>query len=73
MSKIASCTTQVFSKNLVRHRTKLGISKFELSRRCGISRAYVTKIEQGLSSPSLEMVDKIVKGLQLKSSKVLLV
>ena len=40
-----------------------GVSKAHLARRVGVSRSYVTKLEQGTMQPSGEMMFRIAKYL----------
>lgn len=41
------------------YRTKLGITQDDLSRSCGIHRTTISDIERGVSSPSLDILQKI--------------
>jgi putative transcriptional regulator len=40
-----------------------GVSKAHLARRVGVSRSYVTKLEQGIMQPSGELMFRIAKYL----------
>jgi putative transcriptional regulator len=40
-------------------RGKSGITKAALARRLGVSRSYITKLEQGTAQPSLELALRI--------------
>jgi len=40
-------------------RGKSGITKAALARRLGVSRSYITKLEQGIAQPSLELALRI--------------
>jgi putative transcriptional regulator len=40
-----------------------GVSKAHLARRIGVSRSYITKLEQGILQPSAEMMFRLAKYL----------
>ncbi|MCF7811341.1 helix-turn-helix domain-containing protein [bacterium] len=44
-------------------RKKLGMRQSELANRAGINRSYISYLENGRSSPTLEVIEKIAKGL----------
>lgn len=44
---------------LTRAREHLGITKAELARRAGVSRATITRIEKGERSPSIELLQTL--------------
>jgi transcriptional regulator with XRE-family HTH domain len=46
-------------------RKKLGINQSELADRAGINRSYISYLENGRSSPTLEVLEKIAKGLSI--------
>ena len=48
---------------LINERKKLGISQEELAFKCGISATHLGQIERGITSPTLEMLQKISDGL----------
>ena len=48
-----------------------GFSQAELSLRCDINRTYMGEIERGEKTPSLSIITKIAKGLNI-SKKTLL-
>ncbi len=41
-----------------------GVSKAHLARRVGVSRSYITKLEQGILQPSAEMMFRLAKYLE---------
>lgn len=47
------------------YRTKLGITQDELSKSCGIHRTTISDIERGVSSPSLDVLQKICNTLNI--------
>ena len=56
-----------FAKNLRTERKKLGLSAKELAKRVGLSRSYITLLENGERSPTKTIIAKIAKGLMVKS------
>lgn len=52
-------------------RREQGFSQEELSLRCDINRTYMGEIERGEKTPSLSIITKIAKGLNI-SKKTLL-
>lgn len=51
---------------LIRNRRKeLGMNQAELSKRSTLSQAHVSRIEAGISYPSVVTILKLAKGLQL--------
>jgi len=48
---------------VTRWRVEKGFSKANLARRIGVSRSYVTKLEQGILQPSAEMMFRVAKSL----------
>jgi len=59
--------SSVISADAVRSaRARIGISQEELSIRSGIDQSDISKIERGLSNPSVKTLDRIAKALDLK-------
>lgn len=56
-----------FAKNLRTERKKLGLLAEELAERVGVSRSYITLLENGKRSPTKTVVAKIAKGLGVES------
>lgn len=52
-------------------RKVLGIDQCELSKRCGISEAQISRIENGVSFPSLPSIVKLARGLQMSVSELM--
>jgi len=44
-------------------REELGISQEELAERAGVDRSYISILERGLKSPTLETLEKICSAL----------
>lgn len=60
-----------FGQRVASLRRESGITQEELSLKCNINRTYMGEIERGEKSPSLTIIVKIAKGLNV-SKKTLL-
>lgn len=58
-------------KQLTAERKKQGLSAEALSLACGVSRSYITLIENGRRLPSSKVIPKIASALNLKTVTVL--
>ena len=56
----------VFIQNLKKYRKRWGISQMELAELCDTSTSYIGQIEIGNRFPSLEMIERFAKALQIK-------
>lgn len=56
---------------LKRLRTARKLSRYALARRAGISRVYVTKLEEGRSDPTVGMLAKLAKALGVPVTELL--
>ena len=56
-----------FAKNLRTERKRLGLSTQELAKKVGISRSYITLLENSKRPPTKTIITKIAKGLRVKS------
>lgn len=52
-------------------RLKLGLRQIDLAKKANINSNYYAKVERGEAIPTLTILKKILKALDLKSSKVL--
>lgn len=52
-------------------RQSKGLTQAEVAKRVGTNVNYYAKLERGVATPSLKMLEKIVKVLGIKSSDVL--
>jgi len=52
-------------------RNDLNISIEELAFRCDINRNYLSDLERGTRNPTLKVIDKIAKGLQMEIKDLL--
>ena len=59
---------QVFAVVLKKIRKEKGLSQEELGFQTGLHRTYISQLERGLKSPSLNTLIKIAKVLDLKLS-----
>ena len=55
-----------FADNLREARNKAGISQEELAERAGLHRTYISQLERGLKSPSLDVIVALARGLRVK-------
>ena len=60
-----------FGKKVREVRLKQGLSQGDVSRRLNLHRSYVSGIERGVRNPSLKVVQKIAKALEVKVSDLL--
>ncbi len=61
---------QTFAIVLKKLRTEKGLSQEEFGFQAGVHRTYVSQLERGLKSPSLDTLNKIAKVLDLKLSRL---
>lgn len=55
----------VLSKAVVRGRSLKGWSQTELARRVGTKQANISRIESGFANPTLDLIQRILKALDL--------
>jgi transcriptional regulator with XRE-family HTH domain len=60
-----------FGEQLREERKKQGLTVQVTADACGISRSYITLIENGVRQPGKKILQKIALGLNLKTSVVL--
>jgi transcriptional regulator with XRE-family HTH domain len=56
----------VFIQNLRKYRRIRGISQIKLAGLCGSSTSYISQIEIGGKFPSIDMIDRMAKALDIK-------
>lgn len=56
---------RVFSKNLKKYRTAIGLSQEAFAERAGLHRTYISAIERGKRSIALDNVQKIADALEI--------
>jgi len=57
--------------NLKRIRTKKAISQGDIARELGVSRGFVSTIENGKTNPTLSTISNIAKALGVSSDELL--
>ena len=63
--------SQAFGKALKKVRLKKKISQEDLSLLADLSRVYISELEFGRKSPSIDTIFKISKALNIKCSKMM--
>ena len=56
----------MFGEKVAELRRKQHLSQEELADKCGIHRTYIGSIERGEKSPTLNTIEKIATGLNVK-------
>ena len=69
MAKDIECIK--FGKQLAELRRAKGLSQEQLSFLCNVNRTYIGEIERGEKSPTLLIIAKIAKGLEITKSKLM--
>lgn len=62
---------RIFGKKVRELRKARGFSQLELSEKVGIDRSYMGFLERGERNPSLEVITKIAKALDVTPSELL--
>ena len=63
---------EVLARNLRRLRREKGLTQEELAARMGINRNYVGMIERCENSPTVDMLERLAKALQVEPSVLLM-
>ena len=63
---------EILAANLRRHRQAAGLSQEELAHRADIDRTYISALERCVYSASIDVVDRLAKGLGINASDLLL-
>ncbi|MCF7844158.1 helix-turn-helix domain-containing protein [Candidatus Gracilibacteria bacterium] len=58
-------------KNLKRIRTKKGISQVDVARSLGISRGFVSNLENGKTNPTLATITKLAGAIGVTTDELL--
>jgi len=61
----------VFGAELKRLREKSGLSQEQLAAQAGVHRTYVSLLERGKKSPTLDVLFRICRALDIAPSKVI--
>jgi transcriptional regulator with XRE-family HTH domain len=62
---------QAIGQILRRKREALKISQEELAARAGVDRSYISILERGLKSPTIEMLERICESLGTLPEKII--
>ena len=60
-----------FGRNVRFHRLALGISQEELAHEADSNRTYISYLERGTRNPSLEVIERIAKALNVSMGDLL--
>ena len=63
--------TEKLGKNMERIRTEKGMTQGDIHRDTGLDRAYISRVESGLTNPTIFNLDKIAKALGVKPDELL--
>jgi transcriptional regulator with XRE-family HTH domain len=59
------------SRNLIRLRGELGWSQEELADQANVHRTYVSGVERGLRNPTVTVLERLAKALEVTASTLL--
>jgi transcriptional regulator with XRE-family HTH domain len=60
-----------FARRLKALRATRDITQAQLAKRSGVSHSYISRIEIGMQSPTLEIIEKLAAALKVKPSALL--
>ena len=60
-----------FARRIKELRAKRNITQAQLSKLSGVSHSYISRIEIGMQSPTLEVIEKLAAALTVKPSALL--
>jgi len=63
--------SEKLGKNLKRIRTEKAISQGDIARSFGVSRGFISNIENGKTNPTLTTITKLAKAVGVSSDKLL--
>lgn len=58
--------TVLFGQRVKQLRLQAGMSQETFADKCGLDRTYVSGIERGVRNPTLEVIEVIARGLEIK-------
>ena len=58
-------------KNLKRIRTEKGITQGDIVRKLGVSRSFISNIENGKTNPTLSTISKLARALDVKIEELI--
>jgi transcriptional regulator with XRE-family HTH domain len=62
---------QILAANLRRLRKKQGLSQEELAYRASVDRTYVSSIERGVYAVTIDVLDRLARGLDVDAWELL--
>ena len=63
--------SEKLGKNLKRIRTEKAISQGDIARSFGVSRGFISNIENGKTNPTLSTITKLAKAIRVSSYELL--
>lgn len=63
--------SEKLGKNLKRLRTKKGITQGDIARSLGVSRGFVSNIENGKTNPTLATIARLAKAIGVSTDELL--
>ena len=63
---------RVFAANLRQRRTAAGLSQEELAHRAEVDRTYISALERGIYSATIDMVAKLAEELGVEPAELLM-
>jgi transcriptional regulator with XRE-family HTH domain len=60
----------LFGREVARLRKRLGISQEELAFRAEVHRTYISQLERGIKSPTLNVILKLSRALKASASRL---
>jgi transcriptional regulator with XRE-family HTH domain len=64
-------TREVFARNLRKARNAKGLSQEALAYEAGVDRTYISALERGVYSATIDMVGKLAAVLEIEASALL--
>ncbi len=61
----------LLGSEIARLRKRIGLSQEELGFRADVHRTYISQLERGLKSPTLNMILKLSRALKASASKLM--
>jgi len=63
--------TERLGKNMTRIRTEKNMTQGDIHRETGLDRAYISRVESGLTNPTISNLEKIAKALNVNPDELL--
>lgn len=61
----------IFGKELLKRRKKMKVSAERLAQECGVSRSYITLMENGKRLPGKKVIPRLAQALNVKTNIVI--